>query len=121
MGKEKTFYQELKAKGYTRRQFLKFCGIMGAMLGLQQSGLAQVVDALRAIDGVVVAAVIRKETEGFKVSLRSKSKRVSVGKIARRLNGGGHEMAAGCSIDAPSIGEAEQILANNVEMELNEK
>ena len=48
MGKEKTFYQELKAKGYTRRQFLKFCGIMGAMLGLQQSGLAQVVDALQS-------------------------------------------------------------------------
>lgn len=32
MEKEQTFYQELKAKGYTRRQFLKFCGIMGAML-----------------------------------------------------------------------------------------
>lgn len=31
MEKEQTFYQELKAKGYTRRQFLKFCGIMGAM------------------------------------------------------------------------------------------
>ena len=48
MEKEKTFYQELKAKGYTRRQFLKFCGIMGAMLGLQQSGLAQVVNALQS-------------------------------------------------------------------------
>lgn len=33
MEKEQTFYQELKAKGYTRRQFLKFCGIMGAMVG----------------------------------------------------------------------------------------
>ena len=63
----------------------------------------------------------RLEKEGFKVSLRSKSRHVSVGRIARRLNGGGHEMAAGCTIDAPSIGEAEQILANNVEMELNEK
>ena len=28
MEKEQTFYQELKAKGYTRRQFLKFCGII---------------------------------------------------------------------------------------------
>ena len=48
MEKEQTFYQELKAKGYTRRQFLKFCGIMGAMLGLHQTGIAQVVNALQA-------------------------------------------------------------------------
>ncbi len=48
MEKEKTFYQELRAKGYTRRQFLKFCGIVGAMLGLQQTGIAQVVDALQS-------------------------------------------------------------------------
>ena len=45
--KAQTFYQELKAKGYTRRQFLKFCGIMGAMLGLHQTGIAQVVNALQ--------------------------------------------------------------------------
>ena len=44
--KEKTFYEELKEKGYTRRQFLKFCGIMGAMMGLRQSGVAQIVEAL---------------------------------------------------------------------------
>ena len=81
----------------------------------------QVIESLRAIDGVVVAAVIRKEKEGFKVSLRSKARQISVGRIARRLNGGGHEMAAGCSISAPTIEEAEKILANNVEMELNEK
>ena len=89
--------------------------------GVDLRNTEQVIEALRAIDGVVVAAVIRREKEGFKVSLRSKSRHVSVGRIARRLNGGGHEMAAGCTIDAPSIGEAEQILANNVEMELNEK
>ena len=35
-------------KGYSRRDFLKFCGMMGAMLGLQSSGVAQVVDALQS-------------------------------------------------------------------------
>ena len=45
--KEKSLYDELKNKGYTRREFLKFCGIMSAMLGLQTSGMAQVVDALQ--------------------------------------------------------------------------
>ena len=44
----KSFYQELMDKGYSRRDFLKFCGMMGAMLGLQSSGVAQVVDALQS-------------------------------------------------------------------------
>ena len=44
---DKTFYQELMEKGYTRRDFLKFCGLMGAMLGLQSTGISQVVDALQ--------------------------------------------------------------------------
>ena len=39
----KSFYQELMDKGYSRRDFLKFCGMMGAMLALQSSGVAQVV------------------------------------------------------------------------------
>ena len=89
--------------------------------GVDLRNTEQLIEALRAIDGVVIAAVIRKEKENFKVSLRSKSKRISVGRIARRLNGGGHEMAAGCQIDVPTIAEAEEILANNVENELNEK
>ncbi len=43
--KEKTFYQELTDKGYSRRQFLKFCGLMGGMLGLSTSGVAEITKA----------------------------------------------------------------------------
>ena len=42
--KNKTFYQELTDKGYSRRQFLKFCGLMGGMLGLSTSGVAKMVE-----------------------------------------------------------------------------
>ena len=42
--KEKTFYQELTDKGYSRRQFLKFCGLMGGMLGLSSTGVAKMVE-----------------------------------------------------------------------------
>lgn len=49
-----TFYEELIAKGYTRRQFLKFCGIMGAMMGLHQTGVAQIADALEKKERVHV-------------------------------------------------------------------
>ena len=44
--KDKTLYQEIREKGYSRRDFMKFCGMMGALLGLETSGIAQVVKAL---------------------------------------------------------------------------
>ncbi len=81
----------------------------------------QVIEVLRSISGPVIVAVIRRESGAFKCSLRSKEKQYSAGRIARSLGGGGHEMASGCTIAAPSIEEAEAILVNHVEMELNEK
>ncbi len=43
--KELTAYQHLRKNGISRRDFLKFCGLMGSMLGLKASGVEQVVDA----------------------------------------------------------------------------
>lgn len=48
MDKEPSFYQELKKKGYTRRQFLRYCAIVGAMMGFDQTGVAKVVKALES-------------------------------------------------------------------------
>ncbi|MGL4292302.1 MAG: hydrogenase small subunit [Bacteroidales bacterium] len=42
---ELTAYQHLRKRGISRRDFLKFCGIMGSMLGLKASGVEQVIDA----------------------------------------------------------------------------
>ena len=80
----------------------------------------QVIEILRAISGPVIAATIRIEQGGYKCSLRSKDKKYSVGRIARALSGGGHEMAAGCTIACASFAEAERILLEQVEKELNE-
>ena len=44
--KPKTVYEDLRDQGYSRRDFLKFCGAMAAMLGLETSGVAQVAKAL---------------------------------------------------------------------------
>ncbi len=46
--KEPTIYQEVRAAGYSRRDFLKFCGTMAAMLGLEASGVAQIAKALES-------------------------------------------------------------------------
>jgi phosphoesterase RecJ-like protein len=62
-----------------------------------------IIDHLRAIEGVKVAAVVRDRDESAgkprKVSLRSSDGAVDVSKIARVHGGGGHTRAAGFSTD----------------------
>lgn len=45
--KRPTYYEELTEKGYSRRDFLKFCSMIAAYMGLQTAGAAQVAEALR--------------------------------------------------------------------------
>lgn len=42
-----TYLEEFKRKGYSRKDFLKFCTLMAAYLGLENSAIGQVVDALK--------------------------------------------------------------------------
>ncbi len=41
-----TYYDEVVRKGYSRRDFMAFCTMMGAFLGLENNGVAQVAKAL---------------------------------------------------------------------------
>ena len=75
---------------------------------LEQTGAAEadsegVIDHLRAIRGVEVAAVIREPRAGGgalkKASLRSGDPSVDVARIAHAGGGGGHAMAAGFSME----------------------
>ncbi len=62
-----------------------------------------VIDVLRAVEGVELAALIREPprdgSPARKISLRSSSARVDVSAIARASGGGGHRQAAGFSSD----------------------
>jgi phosphoesterase RecJ-like protein len=64
-----------------------------------------IIDHVRALDGTVVAGVVRDKTEGGrtarKVSLRSSDGAVDVSAIAREQGGGGHMRAAGFGTDLP--------------------
>ena len=40
-----SIWQSMQQKGYSRRDFLQFCGAAAAVAGLEQSGVAQVVSA----------------------------------------------------------------------------
>jgi hypothetical protein len=41
-----TIYEQLTARGVSRRDFLKFCGWMSACMGLGADGMAQIAEAL---------------------------------------------------------------------------
>jgi phosphoesterase RecJ-like protein len=62
-----------------------------------------IIDHLRTIDGTLVAAVVRDQSEhgraARKVSLRSTDGSVDVSAIAREQGGGGHQRAAGFGTD----------------------
>lgn len=82
--------------------------------GVEKKDTEMLIDALRQIDGVEIAVIFYRKDDGFKISMRSKNKKYSVAKIARLLNGGGHELAAGAFIKTESISEAENTLLSHV-------
>ena len=79
-----------------------------------------VIDLLREVEGVVIAALVYRRNGAFKLSLRSKDGRYPVGPIARAFDGGGHQMAAGATVHAGSFAEAEALLLEQVTRILEE-
>lgn len=63
--------------------------------GAKLSQAENLIDSLRSVKGIKVAAVIKEQGDRrFNVSLRSKSK-IKVNKLAEQFGGGGHPNAAG--------------------------
>ncbi|MGB6742282.1 MAG: bifunctional oligoribonuclease/PAP phosphatase NrnA [Terracidiphilus sp.] len=70
-----------------------------------------IVNFALGISGIEAAVFLRELPEGyFRLSLRGKG-RVNVAAIAEKLGGGGHENAAGCTLDGPLERALHQILA----------
>lgn len=70
-----------------------------------------IVNFALCISGVDAAAFLRELSDRrVRLSLRSKG-RINVAAIAERLGGGGHETAAGCTLDSPLPQALEDILA----------
>ena len=67
-----------------------------------------IIDILREIDSVIIAMLIHRKDGAFKLSMRSKDRRFPVGIVAREFGGGGHDLAAGATIEAENI---EDVLA----------
>lgn len=72
------------------------------------------IDLLRCIDGVIIAILLHKRPDGFRVSMRSKESRYPVGPFARANGGGGHDLAAGMTLDLPTIEEVREFLVSGI-------
>lgn len=69
-------------------------------LGLMPDDSEGLIDMIRAIEGVQVAAFFEElEDATIRVSMRSKNKAVNVCEIAQSFGGGGHAMAAGIRME----------------------
>ena len=70
------------------------------------------IDNIRAIEGVIVAAFFEELPEGkVRISLRSKTPRVDVCKVCQQFGGGGHTLAAGARVRGPHRGSRRESFA----------
>lgn len=78
-------------------------------LCLSDENLETIIDIPRSVGGVEVAYSVRQPEDKpfFRVSMRS-STDFDVSAVCARFGGGGHKKAAGCSLEASSVREAEE-------------
>ncbi len=89
-------------------------------MGIGDDDLETVIDIPRSLAGVEIAFVIKQSEDKplFRVSLRS-SVDFDVAAVCRVFGGGGHVRAAGCSLEAADIDEAERIVAAEILRQMN--
>ena len=79
-----------------------------AELGVIPEDNEGLIDHLRAVQGVIVAAFFEELSDGkIRVSMRSKDERIDVCAICQKFGGGGHSLAAGARVRG-TLAEVEQ-------------
>jgi phosphoesterase RecJ-like protein len=80
--------------------------------GAESDDTEGLIDHIRAIEPVVVAAVFEElEPELTRLSLRSKSDKVNVNEICQQFGGGGHPAAAGARIPGTQLAVQRKVIA----------
>lgn len=81
--------------------------------GVSEKEAGNIIGIPRSVKGVLVAAELKKRDGVIRVSLRSNCN-INVAEVAVCFGGGGHERAAGASIDAVSMEQAEKIVVDKI-------
>jgi phosphoesterase RecJ-like protein len=89
-------------------------------LALRPEDSEGLIDVIRAIRGVQVAAFFEEVADGkIRVSMRSKDRRLDVCNIAAQFGGGGHALAAGLRMSGP-LAEAKTRVLNAIRRRIQE-
>ena len=78
----------------------------------------EVIDAIRIIEGVEMAAYLEERSDGIKASMRSKTD-TTVLPICQKYDGGGHEKASGCTMHM-TMEEAIEAITGDIEEALKD-
>jgi phosphoesterase RecJ-like protein len=98
----------LKRKGALAWLWVTHADMVDA--GAVEEDCEGVVNYALSTAGIDAAVFLRELPEGrIRLSLRSKGK-INVAQISERLGGGGHENAAGCTLEGPMERAADEIL-----------
>jgi bifunctional oligoribonuclease and PAP phosphatase NrnA len=65
-----------------------------AITGAEPDDTEGLAEELRGIEGVLIAALLRRDSSLWRVSLRGKDERLNLSSIAAQFGGGGHRLAA---------------------------
>jgi phosphoesterase RecJ-like protein len=88
--------------------------------GAQDEHIDGLVEMLRRIDSVLIAVVFKETVEGHtKVSIRSDNHDIDVAGVMGLFGGGGHRMAAGCTLELPpeeAVGKLLPLLEERVRL-----
>ncbi len=108
---------------------LHFEGVVGTiyvlpewltMTGADYMDIEDAVNMVLSMSVVDIAILLRPANGKTRVSLRSKNE-IDVGKIATHFNGGGHKMAAGCTIENEDVLIAKNEILNFIKDENGKK
>lgn len=92
-----------------------------ARLGVLPEDNEGLIDHLRAIDTVIVAAFFEELPEGLiRISLRSKTAAVDVSAICGSFGGGGHQLAAGARVRG-ELGEVQARVLARIDEAINQQ
>ncbi|MBQ8351438.1 MAG: bifunctional oligoribonuclease/PAP phosphatase NrnA [Clostridia bacterium] len=111
---EKAGFERLHFYDGGRVAILTFPYELQQSMGLAEENLGTLIDVARCVAGVEVAAAIRGTKEGsFRASLRANVD-FDVAAVAACFGGGGHVRAAGATLTADTIEQAEQMLYDTI-------
>jgi phosphoesterase RecJ-like protein len=85
--------------------------------GVHKKDMEGLIDSIRTIKGVTITCIFTYWNEQIKLSMRSCDEKYPVDKIAHKIGGGGHRLAAGAKVNGTSFTPAvKQFLTITEEM-----